>query len=55
MSENRSTILPPPSIPDEEEVYLADLTPLENMAVFDDDDALPTIPAPPPDHITLSP
>jgi hypothetical protein len=55
MSERRSTMLPPPSVPDEDEVYLADLTPLESMAVFADDDDMPTIPAPPPEHITLSP
>jgi hypothetical protein len=55
MSVRTTTILPPPSCPDlleesEDEIYLAELTPIENMAVFESDvDDAPTIPAPPPD------
>lgn len=57
MSEIRrsSTILPPPSVPDQDEVFLSDLTPIENMAVFEDVDDAPTIPAPPPNDFTMSP
>jgi hypothetical protein len=43
-------MLPTPSVPDEEEIYLAELTPLENLAVFEAVDDFPTIPAPPPEH-----
>jgi hypothetical protein len=52
MIERRSTMLPPPSVPDEEEIYLAELTPLENLAVceYAAADDYPTIPAPPPEH-----
>jgi len=54
MSSRTTTILPPPSVPDEDEVYLAELTPIENMAVFESEvDDLPTIPAPPPDEFIL--
>jgi hypothetical protein len=51
MSVRTTTILPPPSCPDEDEIYLAELTPIENMAVFEaeSEDDMPTIPAPPPD------
>lgn len=55
MIERRSTMLPPPSVPDDDEIYVSDLTPLENLAVWEDEhptdvsDFFLTVPAPPPD------
>ena len=57
MSSRTTTILPPPSFPDEDEVYLAELTPIENLAVarewIDAEEDVPTIPAPPPEEFNL--
>lgn len=54
MIERRSTMIPPPSVPDieeDDEIYLGELTPLENLAVWwqDAHDDHPTIPVPPPE------